>query len=107
MIKRPSVAVIAGVLLPHLARRDTRLLPQDSDDERHTERLRMMLGYWREEASKSGRRLKLPRMPLLLRDIWMGAMLLFSVLMFSTTWIFTVPMVSHLFLALASLPIAG
>lgn len=100
--------MIAGVLLPQLVRRDIRLLPQDDDDdERHTERLRTMLCHWQEEAARSGIPLRLPRMPILLRDIWTGAMLLFSVLMFSTVWISTVPFVSRLFLALGCLLIGS
>ncbi|KAL4076097.1 major facilitator superfamily domain-containing protein [Scleroderma yunnanense] len=90
MLLYSIVAVMAGVVLPSLARRDMRLLPQGSDDDSHTERLRLILSHWQEEATQSGKPLKLPRMPLLLRDIWTGAMLLFSVLMLSTLWISTV-----------------
>lgn len=86
------MAVIAGVVLPNLARRDPRLLPEEGDDEQtHTHRLRFNLHKWREEALASGKSVQFPRKPILLRDIWMGAMMLFTVLMFSSFWITTVP----------------
>ncbi|KAI6034373.1 MFS general substrate transporter [Pisolithus microcarpus] len=79
------------VVLPRLTLRDSRLLSQDGDDDAsRTERLRLMLKHRQEEAVQRGKKFKVPRMPLLLRDIWVGAMLLFSVLMFSTFWISTV-----------------
>ncbi|KAF9226586.1 MFS general substrate transporter [Gyrodon lividus] len=85
------VAVIAGVILPYLARRDPRLFPEEGDDEqRHTQRLRLVLHRWREESLSTGKALRLPRQALLLRDIWTGAMLLFTVLMLSSFWISTV-----------------
>ncbi|KIO12686.1 hypothetical protein M404DRAFT_123851 [Pisolithus tinctorius Marx 270] len=91
MLLYSIVAVVAGVILPRLTRRDSRLLPEDGDDDAsRTERLRVLLNHWREEAVQKGKQFKLPRMPLLLRDIWVGAMLLFAVLMFSTFWISTV-----------------
>ncbi|KAI6047428.1 major facilitator superfamily domain-containing protein [Pisolithus marmoratus] len=91
MLLYSIVAVVAGVVLPRLTRRDSRLLSQDDDDDaRRTERLRLMLEHGREEAVQRGKQFKLPRMPLLLRDIWVGAMLLFSVLMFSTFGVSTV-----------------
>ncbi|KAI6134965.1 MFS general substrate transporter [Pisolithus croceorrhizus] len=91
MLLYSIVAVIAGVVLPRLTLRDSRLLAQDGDDDSsRTERLRLMLRHWQEGAVQRGKQFKIPRMPLLLRDIWVGAMLLFSVLMFSTFWISTV-----------------
>lgn len=85
------MAVIAGALLPSLARRDPRLLPQEGDDEQmHVQRLRLNLHQWREEALVAGKSLRFPRRPLLLRDIWMAAMVLFTVLMLSSFWISTV-----------------
>lgn len=88
----PTVAVIAGVVLPTLTRRDPRLLPEEGDDEQtHIQRLRLNLHRWREEARASGKSVQFPRRPLLLKDIWMGAMLFFTILMFSSFWISTVP----------------
>lgn len=85
------MAVIAGVVLPNLTRRDPSLLPEEGDDEQtHVQRLRLKLHQWREEALASGKPVKLPRRPLLLRDVWMGAMVLFTVLMFSSFWVSTV-----------------
>jgi solute carrier family 45 protein 1/2/4 len=86
------VAVIAGVGLPYLTRRNPSLLPEEGDDEQtHIQRLRLNLHQWREEALASGKSVRLPRRPILLRDIWMGAMVLFTILMFSSFWISTVP----------------
>jgi solute carrier family 45, member 1/2/4 len=45
---------------------------------------------WKAEAASQGRPLDLPMMPFLLRNIWMGALVLFSVLMFSTFFVTTV-----------------
>ncbi|KAH7930748.1 MFS general substrate transporter [Leucogyrophana mollusca] len=92
MLLYSIVAVAGGVLLPHLARRDRRLLPREEDDEdAHTTRLRDAIGEWREEAASKGKSMKLPRMPWLLRNIWAGAMLLFTLITFSTFFITTVP----------------
>ncbi|KAH7916169.1 major facilitator superfamily domain-containing protein [Hygrophoropsis aurantiaca] len=91
MLLYSLVAVGGGVLLPHLARRDRRLLPRDEDDEdAHVTRLRGAISGWREEAASKGKVMKLPRMPWLLRNIWAGAMLLFTILTFSTFFITTV-----------------
>lgn len=86
------MAVIAGVALPYLARRDPRLLPEEGDDEQaHIQRLRLHLHQWREEASASGKSVQLPWRPLLLRDIWAGAMVFFTILTLSSFLISTVP----------------
>jgi solute carrier family 45 protein 1/2/4 len=86
------VAVIAGIILPYLARRDPRLLPGEGDDEQaHIQRLRLHLHQWREEALASGKAVQLPWRPVLLRDIWTGAMVFFTILMFSSFSISTVP----------------
>ncbi|KIL00599.1 hypothetical protein PAXRUDRAFT_8078 [Paxillus rubicundulus Ve08.2h10] len=91
MLLYSIVAVIAGVVLPELARRDPRLLPEEGDDERtHAQRLRLVLHRWREESVATGKPLRLPRKSLFLRDIWTGAMLLFTALMISSFWISTV-----------------
>jgi solute carrier family 45 protein 1/2/4 len=80
------VAVLAGSVLPIFARRDRRLLPVEGDDEdAQIERFRGRLHLWRQEGIT-----QLPKMPLLLRDIWTAAMLLFTLLTFSTFWISTV-----------------
>lgn len=86
------VAVIAGSLLPELARRDQRLLAHEGDEEEDAElvRLRNTVREWRAEAASKGKPLKLPRMPFMLRNIWTGAMLLFTVLTFSTFFVSTV-----------------
>ncbi|PCH41129.1 MFS general substrate transporter [Wolfiporia cocos MD-104 SS10] len=82
------VAVTAGATLPHLARRDSRLLPQEGEDE-DTElaRLRATVREWRAEAALKGRPMRLPWMPFLLRNIWSGAMVLFGAITFSTFFI--------------------
>lgn len=85
-----TVAVAAGTILPYLAQRDSRLLAHESDkngDDAEMTRLRSMVLEWRAESARQGKAIKLPYMPFLLRNIWTGAMLLFSCIMFSTFWI--------------------
>jgi solute carrier family 45 protein 1/2/4 len=84
-----TVAVAAGTVLPHLARRDVRLLAQSDDEDEDAElaRLRDTVRQWQVEAARKGKPLRLPIMPFLLRNIWMGAMLLFSLLTASTFFI--------------------
>lgn len=53
-------------------------------------RLSETVRAWRVEAASQGRPLRLPVMPFLLRNIWTGALLFFSLLMFSTFFITTV-----------------
>jgi solute carrier family 45 protein 1/2/4 len=94
-----TVAIAAGIVLPHLARRDVRLLaPSDEEDEDAAlARLRDTVGGWQAEAARKGKPLRLPIMPFLLRNIWMGAMLLFSLITASTFFITQVWQVgSHL-----------
>lgn len=83
------MAIAAGVVLPHLARRDVRLLaPSDEEDEdAELARLRDTVRRWQAEAAGKGKPLRLPIMPFLLRNIWMGAMLLFSLITASTFFI--------------------
>lgn len=86
MLLYSIVAVIAGSVLPLFARRDHRLLPVEGDDEdAQIERFRGRLHMWRQEGT-----INLPKMPWLLRDIWTAAMILFTLLTFSTFWISTV-----------------
>ncbi|KAG1783214.1 major facilitator superfamily domain-containing protein [Suillus placidus] len=86
MLLYSIVAVLAGGILPVFARRDRRLLPVEGDDEdAQIERFRGRLHLWRQEGIT-----KLPKMPWLLRDIWTAAMILFTLLTFSTFWISTV-----------------
>lgn len=91
MIDWRLVAVIAGTLLPNLARRDQRLLAYDGDEEEDAEltRLRNTVQEWRADAARKGKPLKLPSMPFMLRNIWSGALVLFTVLTFSTFFINT------------------
>jgi len=83
------VAVAAGTILPYLARRDVRLLAQSDDEDEDAEltRLRDTVRRWQAEAARKGKPLRLPIMPFLLRNIWMGAMLLFSIISLSTLFI--------------------
>ncbi|TFK29392.1 MFS general substrate transporter [Coprinopsis marcescibilis] len=86
------VGVIAGMVLPHVATRDRRLLAartHDSADE-ELNALRKMVRQWRVEAARQGKPLRLPVMPFLLRNIWTAALLFFTVLTFSTFFITTV-----------------
>jgi len=86
------VAVIAGTLLPQLANRDRRLLEHEGDEEEDAEltRLRNTVREWRADAARKGKPVKLPTMPFMLRNIWTGALVLFSLLMFSTFFVRTV-----------------
>jgi solute carrier family 45 protein 1/2/4 len=86
------VAVIAGTLLPYLASRDNRLLKETDDESPDVEivRIRETVRQWKAEAAREGRQLQLPVMPFMLRNIWTGALLLFSVVMMSTFFITTV-----------------
>ncbi|KAL4242080.1 MFS general substrate transporter [Abortiporus biennis] len=83
------VAVIAGTLLPHLSERDTRLLAHEGDEDEDVEftRLRLTVRQWRSEAARKGQPLRLPFMPFFLRNIWTWALLLFSLITFSTFFI--------------------
>ena len=88
MLFNSIVAVVAGAFLPWLSRRDTRLLRvQDEDEEEETTRLRALLYEWRAEAAKKGKPMKLPTLPVLYRTIWIGALILFTVLTMSTFFI--------------------
>ncbi|KAI0068767.1 MFS general substrate transporter [Artomyces pyxidatus] len=89
MLLYSLVAVAAGTVLPHLARRDTRLLGDvgDVDEDAELTRLRNTVRQWQAEAALKGKPLRLPVMPFLLRNIWMGAMLLFSVITFATFFV--------------------
>lgn len=92
-----SVSVIAGTILPHLASRDHRLMAHKGDlsEDAEVSRLRSTIRNWKAEAARRGKPLRLPVMPLLLRNIWMGALVLFTVLTFSTFFINTVTQVSN------------
>ena len=83
------VAVIAGFVIPRLASRDRRLMAhkEDVSEEAETARLEASLKQWKAEAAGQHKKLKLPRSPFLLRNIWMAAMLLFTVLTLSTFFI--------------------
>ena len=84
-----TVAIAAGIVLPHLARRDVRLLaPSDEEDEdAELAHLRDTVRRWQAEAARKGKPLRLPIMPFLLRNVWMGAMLLFTLITTSTFFI--------------------
>ncbi|KAF6762339.1 hypothetical protein DFP72DRAFT_987640 [Ephemerocybe angulata] len=86
------VGVVAGTVLPHLATRDRRILARYENETKDEELnyLRKLVREWRVDAAAQGRPLRLPMMPFLLRNIWSGAMLLFSILSFSTFFISTV-----------------
>jgi len=94
------VAVIAGTLLPQLASRDSRLLTPSGivNEDEETVRLRETVHEWRVEAARRGKPMRLPTMPFMLRNIWTGALLLFSFLMFSTFFVTTVVQVRFVLL---------
>ncbi|KAF9019235.1 MFS general substrate transporter [Hymenopellis radicata] len=86
------VGVVSGTILPHLASRDRRLMAhkEDVDEDAEITRIRNTIREWRAEAARRGKPLRLPVMPFLLRNIWMGAMLWFSLLMLCTFLVKTV-----------------
>ncbi|KZT26861.1 MFS general substrate transporter [Neolentinus lepideus HHB14362 ss-1] len=90
MLLYSLVAVVAGTLLPHLARRDARLLSKPDEGAEEITHLRDVVRQWRAEAARRGKPMRLPIMPFLLRNIWTGALLLFTVLTFSTFFVSTV-----------------
>jgi len=92
MLLYSIVAVISGIILPHLANRDRRLMAHQGDDDEDAEltRIRTTVRQWKVEAARHGRPLRLPVMPFLLRNIWTGALLLFTVLTMTTFFITTV-----------------
>ncbi|KAG6869304.1 hypothetical protein C0993_000057 [Termitomyces sp. T159_Od127] len=92
MLLYSIVGVFTGFLLPHLASRDRRLLAhkEDVDEDAELTRLQQTVREWRVEAARQGKPLRLPIMPFLLRNIWTGALFLFTVLTFSTFFITTV-----------------
>jgi solute carrier family 45 protein 1/2/4 len=69
--------------------------PKDEDEDAEVSRLRDTVRQWRAEALRDGKPLRLPMMPFLLRNIWMGALLLFTILTFSTFFISTVAQVCY------------
>ena len=81
------VAAAAGAALPHLARRHPQLVSGDEDDEDEIDAVERTIHQLQIEARERGRSIKLPKMPLLLRDIWTAALLLFTVITFSTFFI--------------------
>jgi hypothetical protein len=70
--------------------------PKDEDRDAEVSRLRDTVRQWRAEALRDGKPLRLPMMPFLLRNIWTGALLLFTILTFSTLFISTVAQVRYL-----------
>jgi len=85
------VAVAAGTVLPQLATRDQRLFlepsPENGDEFAYYHGISRQ---WRVEAERQGKPLRLPAMPFLLRDIWTVALVLFTILTFSTFFVSTV-----------------
>jgi len=85
MLFNSMVAVVAGSVLPYFSRRDKRLLRvQDEDEEEETIRLRALICEWRSEAEKKGKSMRLPTLPVSYRTIWIGALVLFTILSMST-----------------------
>jgi len=86
------VCIVAGTILPYFAVRDQRLMGDraDVDERAEISRPRVTVREWRINATRKGRALQLPMVPFLLRNIWTGALVFFSLLMFSTFFISTV-----------------
>lgn len=95
----PTVAVIAGTILPYLASRDVRLLSREEDEDEDTDlaRIRETVRTWMAEAKRQGKQLKLPVRPFMLRNsIWTVALALYAVVMLSTFFINAVWQVSKI-----------
>ncbi|KAF5390590.1 hypothetical protein D9757_002692 [Collybiopsis confluens] len=92
MLLYSIVAVVAGTVLPHLASRDRRLMGhrEDVDENAELARIKNTVRQWKAEAARKGKPLRLPMMPFLLRNIWTGALLWFTLLTFSTFFVSTV-----------------
>ncbi|KAJ3564038.1 hypothetical protein NP233_g8556 [Leucocoprinus birnbaumii] len=86
------VGVITGTVLPHLVYSDRRLqrLKTDVDEDAEPSWLRETFRQWKADAARQGKPLRLPTAPILMRNIWSGAMFLFAFLMFSTFFVKTV-----------------
>ncbi|VDB98727.1 unnamed protein product [Peniophora sp. CBMAI 1063] len=83
------VAAAAGAGLPYLTSRPPQLIGDDDEDEdTELERLEQLVQQL--QAESGDKPVRLPRMPILLRNVWMGALLLFTVITFSTFFISTV-----------------
>lgn len=88
MLLNSVVATAAGAFLPYLSRRDKRLLRvQDEDEEEENARLRDLIREWRAKAAKKGKKMRLPTLPVLYRTIWIGALLLFTLLTMMTFFV--------------------
>ena len=88
MLLNSVVATLAGAILPYLSRRDKRLLRvQDEDEEEENIRLRALIYEWRAKAAKQGKKMKLPTLPVHYRTIWIGALLLFTLLTMMTFFV--------------------
>ena len=96
MLMYSLVAVIAGSLLPQLTKRDERLLGADEEEDEEAElaRIHCMVTKWKAQAAVKGKSLKLPSMPLTLRDMWCFALVLYGVISLCTFFINTVAQVS-------------
>lgn len=65
----------------------------DVDEDAELTRLKNTVRQWKAEAARKGKPLRLPMMPFLLRNIWTGALLWFTLLTFLTFFIKTVAQV--------------
>lgn len=62
----------------------------DDDEDAELTRLKNTVFQWKVEAAQKGKELRLPVKPFLLRNIWGGALLWFTVLTWSTFFVTTV-----------------
>lgn len=80
-----------GWFLPLLTKRDRRLLVFEEDPrDQDLTQIRDMVRRWRAEALREGKKLELPTMPFMLRNIWTAALVLFAVLMGLSVFVKTV-----------------
>jgi solute carrier family 45 protein 1/2/4 len=86
------VAVVAGTLLPQLTKRDPRLLQSPPGEAEETEftRIQETITRWKKEAVSRKKKLVLPQMPVVLRDVWSFGLILYGVITLATFFINTV-----------------
>ena len=68
-------------------REDALLMHGDEDEDAELTRLREQVHEWRAQAARQDRPLRLPIMPFFLRNIWTGALLLFTCLSLATFFV--------------------
>ena len=82
MLMYSLVAVIAGSLFPQLTKCNECLLGADEEEDEEAElaQIHCMVTKWKAQAAVKDKSLKLPSMPLTLRDMWCFALVLYGMI---------------------------